>query len=238
MPRNNILGICLQTLAGLIFIIEQIWKRVIKRDHLAKLQALLDKPAFQQKVPLLAIPIISPILLIIYFKISGTNLKWYEAFFSIAMAVSFANFFYLFFINVLTRLLENISSIRNKIAKYALSNSSLSANLVLFIVSTIALVVAIIALYPLSKLQLGNTLLFSLVWALFITTLMIVVYGLSLSVLYFILYGLLKLGFLFRRIRIRLTDSDSIFISRIIWVFLILSWLWGGILLFVDALSK
>ncbi len=235
MPRNGIIGICLQTLAGLIFIVDQIWEKVIERDVLKKLKALLDEPSFQQKIPILAIPIISPFLLIMYFKF-GTNSKWYDAFFSISMAVAVSSGIYFIFINAVSRLLKRIKNMKSSLAKRANSNPFLWSNLILLIVSFIVLIGALLLLYPLSQVLAGPSILVALPSALYLTLLMFISYGFLLSLMYFILYGFLKLGIVLRRIRLGISEYDKVFSRRLIWLFLILFWIWGGVLLIINSL--
>jgi len=234
MPRNAIIGIFLQTLAGLIFIVDQMWHKVIERDLLTKLNTLMGQSSFQQKLPLLAIPITTAILLIAYFKISGTNLKWFEVFFSMLMAVSFANFFYFSLLIAIPKWLQKIRRRKIQVAEDAQLNRPLRSNWILLIVSTVVFIAATLILFPLSKLSLGNSFFNALPLALYLPILMIVLYGWLLSLLYFILYALLKLGYALSKIRLKIGDPDKIFVRRMIWSFLLLFWLWGGLLLILN----
>lgn len=235
MPRNDIIGIFLQTLAGLIFIVDQMWNKVIERDFLAKLNNLLGQPPFQQKLPLLVIPITTAILLIAYYKVSATNLKWFEVFFSMTMAVSCANFFYFMLIIAVPRWLQRIRRRKIQVAEDTHLNRPLRSNWIVLVTSTVVFIAATLALFPLSKLSLGHSFLTALPLALYLTILMIVLYGWLLSLLYFILYALLKLGYALSRIRLKISDPDKIFVRRMIWSFLLLFWLWGGVLLVLNT---
>lgn len=237
IPRNNIIGICLQTLAGLVFIIQQMWNKVVDRDTLTKLNNLLDEQSFQQKLPFPAIIIITPILVVAYYKFSGTDREWYDVLLSILLAVGFANLFYFYFITLLSKWLQRIGNSKRRIATQAHMNPYLWSNLIVVTVSFALFIVAIILLFPLSKLS-GHPILVTILAAGYLTALMIVLYGFLLSFLYFILYGFIKFIVALRRIRFQIGTSDKEFIKRITWTFILISWLWGGVLLIIDMWSK
>ena len=92
MPKGEVIGVCLQVIAGLIFLVDQVWERILGDGFPQKLKTALDQPSFQHRAPLLIIPIIVPLLLVGYFRFGTSPRPWYEGLFSIAAATTFACF--------------------------------------------------------------------------------------------------------------------------------------------------
>jgi hypothetical protein len=234
MPRSGTIGIILQTSAGLIFIIEQIWGKIIKHEDLETLKNKINDSSFQDKIPIIAIPLISPLILVMYFKF-GTDSKWYNAFFSILMAVAISSYVYLFFITIISKFIKKFNNSRNTFARYSSYRPFLWSNLLILSVSFIAFIMEILLIYPLSQILHGHSIVIALPTAAYFTLLMFTSYAFLLSFMYFFLFGLFKLGYLISKIHLDMKESDKIFTRRLRWLFLIVFWTWGGILLIMNS---
>lgn len=235
MPRNNVVGIFLQTLAGLIFVVDQIWEKIIPRDYMSKLPGLLEQESFRQKLPLISIPITTAVALIIYYKNSSAHLQWFEAFFSMCLAVSFANAFYFLLLGSIPKWFQKIRHRKGQVKNDTPLNHPLRSNWTLLIASTIGLICGSLIIFPLSRVRLGTSNFAALPLLIYLSLVAIIAYGWLLSIIYLISYGLLKFGYSLSRIRVNIADPDRIFIRRMTWAFLLLFWLWGGILLILNT---
>jgi len=151
MPRSGTIGIILQTSAGLIFIIDQIWNKITKHEDLETLKSKINESSFQDKIPILAIPLISPLILVMYFKF-GTDSKWYDVFFSILMAVAVSSYVYLFFTTTISKFIGKFNNSRNSFVRHSSYRPFFWANLLLFSISLIALIIEMLSIFPLSQI--------------------------------------------------------------------------------------
>jgi hypothetical protein len=235
MPGMETIGICLQVLAGLLFIIDQIWNKVINRENLESIKSKIEKPSFLDKVPLIAIPLCSPILLVVYFRF-GTDAEWYNAFFSISMAVAVSSFVYVFFVSLVTKMLKRFSSFRNSFLRHTSYRPVFWSNVLILLISLIAIFVEVLSIYPISRLLHGNSIIVAIPTAAFLTLMMFTLYAFLLSFMYFVLLVLLKLIHILVKLRIVKSESDRNFAKKLLWMFLVTSWIWGGVLLVVNSI--
>ena len=235
MPRNNIVGIFLQTLAGLIFVIEQVWDKIFPKEFSSKLPSFFEQESFRQRLPIIAIPVTTAVALIIYFKNSGIHRQWFDVFFSMCLAVGFANIFYLMLLTSMPSWVQKKRNRKSQVPDDKPLNHPLRSNWILLMTSTVILIVGSLLIFPLLKIHLINSIISSLPVLLYTSLLAIIAYGWLLSIIYLISYGLLKLGYSISRIRLKISESDKIFIRHMIWAFLFLFWLWGGMLLILNT---
>lgn len=76
MPRSGIIGVFLQLFAGLIFLIYRFRQRTLESNLMGELTKAFDSPTFHSRLPLLAIPFIVPLFLVVYFRLSSTDIPW------------------------------------------------------------------------------------------------------------------------------------------------------------------
>ena len=118
IPRSEIIGIVLQVLAGLIFLVYQFREKILEKKLIEKLTKALNNIAFQSNLPLLVIPFIVPLALVLYFRFSSTDIPWVQALISITVATSFSCFFYLFVVVNTQRWVQRLVHwIRQKLGK-------------------------------------------------------------------------------------------------------------------------
>jgi hypothetical protein len=236
MPRSGTIGIILQAIAGLAFIIDQIKKKVIDDKDFEKLKDRLNNSSFRDKIPLTAIPLFSPLILVMYFKF-GTNTEWYNAFLSILTAVAVSSVVYLLFVTTITNFILKFNNSRNSFARHASYRPYLWSNLLVLSISFIALVAEFLSIYPLSQILHGNSLLTVVPSTLYLILLMFTSYAFLLSFMYFLLYVFLKILYSLSKVRIKISESDKIYTRSLFWLFLIVCWTWGGILLIINSKS-
>jgi hypothetical protein len=235
MPRSGTIGIILQTSAGLFFVIDQIWQKILKSEYLERLKNKIQSPTFQDVIPIIGIPLISPLILVFYFKY-GTDTKWYNALISISMAVSVSSFVYLYFTNVMSKFLKRYYNSTNSFARHSSYRPLLWSNILVVTISFIALILEILLIYPLSQVLHGHSFIVTLPTAVYFTILMLTSYAFLLSTMYFILLGLIKLLIFLLTVRLKISEPDKVFSRQLIWLFLIIMWTWGGILLIVNSI--
>ena len=237
MPRSGIIGISLQVFAGLIFLLHQFREKILESDLMGKLTKALDSPAFHSRLPLLAIPFIVPLFLVVYFRFSSTDMPWFIALISIVFATAFSCFVYLFAVaNTERRVQRLVKWIRQKRGKAVDKTSSqyLITNLVLFILSLLFSVLLFI-LVPIPALFSNSSILTIASLGLIMAGLTFLGCILLLSLLYFGLLLLLKVGMaLKKRVRLNLSDVERASAMHSFWALLIASWLWGGILIAIN----
>lgn len=237
MPRSGIIGVFLQVFAGLIFLLHQFREKILESNLMGKLTKALDSPAFHSRLPLLAIPFIVPLFLVVYFRFSSTDMPWFSALTSIALATTFSCFVYLFAVVNTERWVQRLVKwIRQKRGKAVdeTSPNYLITNLALLILSLLFLVL-IFSIVPIPVLFSNSSILT-------IASLGLIMAGLAflgciffLSFLYFGLLLLLKVGTaLKKRVRLNLSDADRASATHSFWALLLASWLWGGILLAIN----
>lgn len=237
MPRSEIIGIFLQVFAGLIFLLYQFREKILESDLIGKLAKALDSPTFHSRLPLLAIPFIVPLFLVVYFRFSSTDMPWFSALTSIAFATAFSCFVYLFAVANTVRWVQRLVKwIRQKRGKAVdkTSPNYLITNLVLFILSLLFLVL-IFTIVPIPALFSNSSILTIASLGLIMAGLTFLGCILLLSLLYFGLLLLLKVGMaLKKRVRLNLSDAERASAMHSFWALLLASWLWGGILLAIS----
>lgn len=237
MPKGEVIGVCLQVIAGLIFLVDQVWERILGDGFPQKLKTALDQPSFQHRAPLLIIPIIVPLLLVGYFRFGTSPRPWYEGLFSIAAATTFACFFYLATFTTVESLLRKI---KTKVLKKTETNNtehSVGTNITLLILALIGLTAFMLVLFFVSRLLINSVVPASARYAIISVILAsggFFLYIMLLSIMYFGLLLLLKSLNWLRRIRVGLNDPDKNFIRHMAWVFLLACWVWGGVLIAIS----
>ena len=109
----------------------------------------------------------------------------------------------------------------------------LLANSLLFILSLLFLMLILWrVLIPVSFSN-GSILSIAL-FALVMAIVMFLGYIFFLSLLYFVLFIVLKSAIALSRVRLNLSDTDKARTQQLFWAFLLASWLWGGILIAVN----
>jgi len=237
MPRSGLIGIILQIVAGLIFLLQQFWEKILKMNPTEKLTKVLNSKDFQSRMPLLAIIFVVPLLLVFYFRFTrSTDIPLGEALISIIGATLVACTSYLFAVvnseRWVHRLVQWIRQKLGKVVEETSPNYPIT-NLVLLILSLVFFAL-IILIVPISGLFSSHSVLAIALSSFILVLLMFLSCIFVLSLLYFSLLMLLKAGIALQRRYSNLSDVNRDFARQLFWALLLASWLWGGILIAIN----